>query len=74
MQTASNFKNFKPTKTLHPKQKQHPTMSHLDFSTRRPWHHFSNFAEIDTSCQVHLAGMNFQNIQTGLRKIIKRLK
>lgn len=40
--------------------------SHLDLSARSSRHQLSNLPQINATSQVHLPGVDLQNVQTGL--------
>lgn len=40
--------------------------SHLNLSTRSSRHQLSNLPQINATGQVHLPGVDLQNVQTGL--------
>lgn len=39
----------------------------LDLGSGRARHHLSNLAQVDSTCQIHLARVNLQNIKTRLQ-------
>lgn len=48
--------------------------SHLNLSTRSSRHQLSNLPQINATCQVHLPGVDLQNVQTGLFMQINMLR
>lgn len=45
---------------------EHAAESHLDLCTRRSRHQLRNLPQINAASQVHLPGVDLQNVQTGL--------